>query len=70
MSLHITPLENYELSEWSFTPMNLDTFGRRKTYFVFLTYGYERPEVRTFWIELEDVSDKIFVSEKSILQLL
>ncbi|CAJ0951410.1 unnamed protein product, partial [Mesorhabditis belari] len=54
MSLHITPLDNYELSEWSFTPMNLDTFGRRKTYFVFLTYGFERPEVRTFWIELED----------------
>ncbi|CAJ0567445.1 unnamed protein product, partial [Mesorhabditis spiculigera] len=54
MSLHVTPLGNYELSTWSFTPMNLETFGRRTTYFVFMTYGAERPEVRKFWIELED----------------
>ncbi|VDO13143.1 unnamed protein product [Haemonchus placei] len=55
MSLHVTPLNGYELVSWSFTNIDLKEFGRRTTYFVFLTYGFEMPEYRRFWILLENV---------------
>ncbi|KAK5966371.1 hypothetical protein GCK32_017113 [Trichostrongylus colubriformis] len=54
MSLHVTPLAGYELVTWSFTNINIEEFGRRTTYFVFLTYGFEMPEYRRFWILLEN----------------
>ncbi|CAI5441277.1 unnamed protein product [Caenorhabditis angaria] len=54
MSLHVTPLNGFELSSWSFTDIDIEEFGRRQTYFVFLTYGFEAPEVRNFWIVLEN----------------
>lgn len=54
MSLHVTPLSGYELVTWSFTNIDIEEFGRRTTYFVFLTYGYEMPEYRRFWILLEN----------------
>ncbi|VDO76765.1 unnamed protein product [Heligmosomoides polygyrus] len=56
MSLHVTPLSGYELVTWSFTNIDIEEFGRRTTYFVFLTYGYEMPEYRRFWILLENVT--------------
>uniref|UniRef100_A0A1I7XT37 glutathione gamma-glutamylcysteinyltransferase n=1 Tax=Heterorhabditis bacteriophora TaxID=37862 RepID=A0A1I7XT37_HETBA len=55
MSLHVTPLSGYELVGWSFTDIDIEHFGKRVTYFVFLTYGYEMPEVRRFWILMENV---------------
>ncbi|PAV74066.1 hypothetical protein WR25_23336 [Diploscapter pachys] len=54
MSLHITPLAGYELKKWSFTDFKPETFGKRTTYFVFLAYGFEKPEFRNFWILLEN----------------
>ncbi|KAK0395524.1 hypothetical protein QR680_001324 [Steinernema hermaphroditum] len=56
LSLHVTPLNNFSLKKWSFTDLNLEEFGDRQTYFVFLTYGHERPEVRKFWILLESTN--------------
>lgn len=53
MSLHLTPLDDFELERWSFTKFERDKFGRRDTYFVFLTYGFEAPQERTFWIVLK-----------------
>lgn len=55
MSLHLTPLDDFELDSWSFTNFEPDTFGKRDTYFVFLTYGAEAPQQRSFWIILKKV---------------
>ncbi|CAD5215447.1 unnamed protein product [Bursaphelenchus xylophilus] len=57
MSYHITPLNGYQIKEWSFTKLDHSTFGRRDTYFVFLTYGFERPEERRFWVVLQKEED-------------
>lgn len=59
MSLHITPLNNYQLKEFSFTKFEEEILGNRQTYFVFMTYGNKPPEnrERRFWIAMElDVS--------------
>ena len=56
MSLHVTPLEGYALKQWSFTTFEPSRFKKRSTYFVFLTYGFEAPENRTFWISLENLN--------------
>ncbi len=50
-SLHITPINGYSLAQWSFTEINL---ARRRTHFVFLTYGRESGPY-DFWIILENV---------------
>lgn len=57
MSLHITPLNNYQLKEFSFTKFEDEILGKRQTYFVFMTYGHKPPEnnERRFWITLEMV---------------
>ncbi|KAE9415280.1 hypothetical protein Angca_008441 [Angiostrongylus cantonensis] len=43
-----------KLPQWSFTNIDIEEFGRRTTYFVFLTYGFEMPDHRSFWILLEN----------------
>lgn len=57
LSLHITPLNNYQLKEFSFTRYENDILGNRHTYFVFMTYGYRPPEnrERRFWVLLQRV---------------
>ncbi|KAL3102316.1 hypothetical protein niasHS_003725 [Heterodera schachtii] len=54
LSLHITPLNGFQLRHWSLTPFDPATFGTRKTYFVFMTYGFESPGERLVWILLEN----------------
>lgn len=54
-SLHITPLNGFALKQWSFTNLDIETFGKRRTYFVFLSYGRSAPSERRFWILLESV---------------
>uniref|UniRef100_A0A183DQ78 Transmembrane protein n=1 Tax=Gongylonema pulchrum TaxID=637853 RepID=A0A183DQ78_9BILA len=56
MSLHLTPLSGFLVSSWSFTNFEPSTFGKRNTYFVFLTYGAEAPEHRAFWIILRKIN--------------
>lgn len=67
MSLHVTPINGYFLKEWSFSPMDHETFGHRRTYFVFLTYGHEAPADRTFSILLENVRQKLLVQTTAII---
>lgn len=57
LSLHITPLNNYQLKEFSFTKYENEILGKRHTYFVFMTYGHKPPEnrERRIWILLERV---------------
>uniref|UniRef100_A0A914E0V7 FXNA-like protease n=1 Tax=Acrobeloides nanus TaxID=290746 RepID=A0A914E0V7_9BILA len=54
MSFHVTPINGYKLKDWSFAPFDEETFGKRQTYFIFLTYGHEAPVDRTFWVLLEN----------------
>lgn len=59
MSLHITPLDGYRVSEWSFSPFKeVQQFGHRNTYFVFMSYGHQAPTNRMFWVNLVKV--KVF----------
>ena len=60
LSLHVTPINNFRLKQWSFTPFNPATYSTRprKTYFVFMTYGHEAPQERTMWILLENSAKK------------
>ncbi|EJW86570.1 hypothetical protein WUBG_02516 [Wuchereria bancrofti] len=53
MSLHLTPMDGFEISSWSFTKFWSGGFSKRSTYFVFLTYGAEAPKERNFWIILK-----------------
>ncbi|KAI6184117.1 Peptidase-M28 domain-containing protein [Aphelenchoides bicaudatus] len=53
MSLHISPLNGYQLKEFSFTKFEQNILGTRQTYFVFMTYGHRAPEDRRFWVVLE-----------------
>ncbi|ETN83043.1 hypothetical protein NECAME_01842 [Necator americanus] len=41
-------------STFSISKKDIEEFGRRTTYFVFLTYGFEMPAYRRFWILLEN----------------
>nr|CAD2162758.1 unnamed protein product [Meloidogyne enterolobii] len=54
-SLHITPLDGFQMRNWSLTAFNPKTYSNRPhaTYFVFMTYGYEAPKERIIWILLE-----------------
>ncbi|MCP9262080.1 Endoplasmic reticulum metallopeptidase 1 [Dirofilaria immitis] len=71
MSLHVTPLNNFEIDSWSFSNFHSDTFSKRNTYFVFLTCGAETPQQRNFWIVLK--RDTIFkpldISEMPVLEI-
>ncbi|KAI6228158.1 Peptidase [Aphelenchoides besseyi] len=53
LSLHITPLNGYRMTQFSFTTLDRTTLGERSTYFVFMTYGHKPPEERRFWVVLE-----------------
>jgi hypothetical protein len=53
VSLHVTPINGYKLKNWSFKEFDEETFGPRNTYFVFMSYGFEAPKSRDFWILLE-----------------
>lgn len=55
MSLHLTPLDGFTLTNWSFTDFHPEMFGARRTFFVFLAYGAEAPEQRTFSVLLTHV---------------
>lgn len=58
ISLHITPLNEYKIKEWSFSPFQeVINFGLRKTYFVFMCHGHEAPLERNIWILLENVNN-------------
>lgn len=60
LSLHITPLNGYKINEWSISPFEeVMNFGIRKTYFVFMSYGYEQPLERNIWILMENVNNLI-----------
>lgn len=54
LSLHLTPLDGYVIKKWSFTNIVFKSFGKRRTYFVFMSYGSEPPEERRFWLLLEN----------------
>ncbi|VDM97864.1 unnamed protein product [Thelazia callipaeda] len=62
MSLHLTPLNDFEIDSWSFTTFRSDEFGKRDTYFVFLTYGAEAPSEWNSWIVLKRVRYILHVS--------
>ncbi|VDK80275.1 unnamed protein product [Litomosoides sigmodontis] len=53
VSLHLTPLDDLEIDSWSFTKFRSDSFSKRNTYFVFLSYGAEAPKEQSFWIVLK-----------------
>uniref|UniRef100_A0A7E4VJ68 FXNA-like protease n=1 Tax=Panagrellus redivivus TaxID=6233 RepID=A0A7E4VJ68_PANRE len=56
VSLHVTPLNGYRLKNWSFKEFNPAIFAKRNTFFVFMSYGFEAPVERNFWILLEHAS--------------
>ena len=60
LSLHVTPINGYRLKNWSFKEFDEEAFGPRNTYFIFMSYGYEAPVSREFWILLETVSFECF----------
>uniref|UniRef100_A0A914I7J6 FXNA-like protease n=1 Tax=Globodera rostochiensis TaxID=31243 RepID=A0A914I7J6_GLORO len=62
-SMHITPLNGFQLRHWSLTPFDPTTFGTRKTYFVFMTYGFEAPKERLVWILLENNERNVSVAD-------
>ncbi|KAI6242884.1 Peptidase M28 domain containing protein [Aphelenchoides fujianensis] len=58
LSLHISPLNGYRMTQFSFTNLERTTLGERDTYFVFMTYGHKPPEERRFWVVLERATPK------------
>ncbi|TMS35244.1 hypothetical protein L596_002688 [Steinernema carpocapsae] len=70
MSLHVTPLSSFSLKQWSFTDLDIEEFGDRQTFFVFLTYGHERPDSRIFWVLLESENPVTYnVNDQASLEL-
>ncbi|VDK82385.1 unnamed protein product [Onchocerca ochengi] len=72
MSLHVTPLDDLEIDSWSFKNFHPDTFSKRNTYFVFLTFGAEIPQERNFWIVLKKrgtAFSSLNISEIPVLEM-
>ncbi|VBB31171.1 unnamed protein product [Acanthocheilonema viteae] len=72
MSLHLTPMDDFEIDSWSFTKFRSDAFSKRNTYFVFLCYGAEGPKERNFWIVLkrgDNDFNELDISETPVLEI-
>ncbi|CAI4229469.1 unnamed protein product [Auanema sp. JU1783] len=64
-SLHLSPINGYELYSWSMTKIDLDVYGKRPTYFVTLTQGSADTDEKQFTIVLSK-EDDVDVSEPAI----